>query len=360
MKKRPSNMPRAGASHGVAELVAAAGTRLSLARQPIVLALAAGLVVVACGGSSKPTSTAPAATGAASGAATKVAPGGTATQATPGTTATQANAGGAAGAQGNGSGGAEFGLTDTEVARRVDLVETSIAACMKAAGFEYVPVDYATARAAMDATGKPPGMKADEFRTKFGYGISTLAAAGASLATTGLGAQNVKTRAALAPADRVAYERTLFGDNRSQTFVVALNAEDFSQTGGCTRAAVSKVFTKNELGGGFVNLQNAQGARVDSDPRVIAAYRDWSTCMRQAGFSYGDKVAVETDLTSRLDAIIRGGDPKALPPSGQAALTALQAQELAIAAADHTCAVKYVDAVTTKVETELLGAAANP
>jgi len=256
-------------------------------------------------------------------------------------------------------GDAEFGLTEEEIARRVDAVESLIATCMRDAGFEYIPVDYATARAAMDSNSKPSGLNADEFRAQFGYGITTLFAGADSQATMGAGEQNIRIRNSLSPADRVAYNRALYGENPTATFVVALDDENFSQTGGCTRAAVEQVFSPEELGPGFVNYQNSEAVRVDQDPRVIAANKDWANCMRQAGYSYSNSDEIKTDLANRLDVITGGADPATLEADAAAALAELQGEELAIAAADHECNVEFVDPITRQVETELLGPAAD-
>jgi len=256
-------------------------------------------------------------------------------------------------------GDAEFGLTEAEITRRVDAVESFIATCMTDAGFEYISVDYATARAAMDSNSKPSGLNGDEFRTQFGYGITTQYAGPDGQAVMGTGEQNIRIRSGLSTADLAAYNRALYGENPSATFVVSLDDENFSQTGGCTHAAVEQVFTPDELGPGFVNYQNAEGARVEQDPRVIAANRDWATCMRDAGYSYSNSDEIKTDLANRLDAITGGAAPDTLPSEAQASLTQLQGEELAIAAADHECNVQFVDPIKTQVETELLGPAAN-
>ena len=296
----------------------------------LTLAVAVGVIAAACGGGSTPTSTAP---------------------------DQSSDTGGQGGARGD----AEFGLTEEEVAHRVDAIESLIATCMTDAGFEYVPVDYATARAAMDSNSnrKSSGLTADEFRAEFGYGITTLFAGAADQATLGAGEQNIRIRDGLATADRVAYNRALYGENPDATFVVALDEEDFSQTGGCTSAAVAQVFSADELGPTFVNYQNARDVRVDEDPRVIAAYKDWAGCMRQAGYSYSDSAEIDADLASRLDVITGGADPGTLSADAQAALVELQGEERAIAAADHDCDLKFVDAIKTQVETELLGPSAN-
>lgn len=261
--------------------------------------------------------------------------------------------------QGQDQGGdSEFGIVEAEVVKRVDAVEALIGKCMTQAGFEYFPVDYATARKAMDSNSKPSGRSPDQFRKEFGYGITTLFAGVSTQPTVGLGTRNLRVRDALSAADRLAWERKLFGGGPNVTFVVGLDSEDLSQTGGCTRSAVQKAFSAGELGAAFVNYQNAEAARVDQDPRVIAAYRDWATCMRKAGYSYNGPDDIDADLATRLDAITAGEDPTALSATAKAALPRLQGEELAIAAADHGCDVKFVADIKAKVQQQLLGPAA--
>ncbi len=256
-------------------------------------------------------------------------------------------------------GDAEFGLTGEEVARRVDAVESLVATCMTDAGFEYIPVDYATARAAMDGNSKASGLTNDEFRDRFGYGITTLFAGADSQTILGAGEENIRIRENLAAADRIAYMHVLYGENPSATFVVGLDEENFSNAGGCTATAVQQVFSTGELGVGFVNYQNEQAARIDQDSRVIAAYVDWADCMRKAGYNYNATSEIETDLASRLDTVTAGQAPDALPPDAQKALTELQGEELAIAVADHSCELNFVDAIKKQVETDLFGPNAN-
>lgn len=325
----------------------------------LLVVLIMGVLLAACGGAAAPAaSTTTPATAVPNAATSQNAASQSAATAAPTTAAKQSNNTGQGNAQ-NQSDFAEFGLTEAEVARRVDKVESLIAQCMRDAGFEYVPVDYPTVRKAMNSNSKPSGMKAADFRAKFGYGITTQYAGANKQAEMGEGAQNIRIRNSLSTADRTAYLHTLYGDNPSATFVVSLDSEDFSQTGGCTRKAVEQVFSPAELGPGFVNLQNAQGARIDQDPRVIAANKDWAACMRKAGYSYNNSDEIKADLAKRLDAITHGADPATLPADAQAALKQLQGEELAIAAADHQCNVKFVDPIRKQVETELLGPAAN-
>jgi len=319
----------------------------------LVLFLSIAVLLAACGGASVPSASTP----ASSAATSKI----TTTQSTAAVTSSATkpsdNAGQGAGA--NNSNGAEFGLPEAEIAKRVDAAESLIATCMRDAGFEYIPADYATVRKAMDSNSRRSGLSADQFRTQFGYGITTQFAGANNQAMMGEGEQNVRIRNSLSTADRAAYLHALYGDNPSATFVVSLDSENFSQTGGCTRRAVEQVFTPAELGPNFVNYQNAQGARVDQDPRVVAAEKDWAACMRQAGYSYNNSDEIKTDLVNHLDAIAHGAAPDTLPADANAALKQLQGEELAIAGADHQCNVKFVDPIRKQVETQLLGPAAN-
>ena len=239
-------------------------------------------------------------------------------------------------------GPAEFGLTEAEIIRRVDATEGLIAQCMTAAGFEYVPMDYATARAAMEGMLK-----------QLGFGIATLYAGPGTKSILSAGKRNDEYKTGLSTADRVAYDRTLYGENPNYTFIVALDREDFSQVGGCIRAAVHLIFTTEEVGANFVNAINLFEKRVDADPRVIAVNKDWSNCMRQAGYPYNNPGEIDADLAARLANVTGGAAPDVLSEAAKTALTALQGEERALAALDHECDLKYVADIKAKVENEL-------
>lgn len=292
-----------------------------------VAVMGLALLIAACGGGSSGATTAPDASGPA---------------ATPNLT----------------RGNAEFGLTEEEVARRVDAVEAIITTCMTEAGFEYVPVDPQTARIAMDSDSKVSGTSPEDFRAEFGYGITTLYAGSDSQAVLGAGEENVRIRNALSPADRVAYNRALYGENPGATFVVGLDEETFARTGGCTRTAVEQVFSPDELGASFVNYEDEQDAQILADPRVVDAYTQWSSCMRDAGYTYKDPLEIEADLPARLSDITQGADPESLTGDAKTALAALQEEEKAIAAADYDCEQQHVKSVYDQVAADLFGAGA--
>ncbi len=249
----------------------------------------------------------------------------------------------------------EFGLTEEELVKSIEAVEALIATCMSDAGFEYIPVDYATVRKAMDADKTAPGLSDEEYAATFGYGITTQPQlAGANTpASIGLGEQNIQIFNSLPSADQDAYNHTLFGENTDATFAVTLEAEDFSETGGCTRTAIEQVFSPEELS---VAYYNPGDALIEQDPRVIDAIAAWSDCVREAGFDYDNPEEIESDLEDRLDAILDGADPETLSAAAQAELTQLQGEERAIAVADLECELEFIEPAVRQVETELYGA----
>ncbi len=259
----------------------------------------------------------------------------------------------------------EFGMTKEELVENIETVEALIAECMSEAGFEYFPVDYLTVRKAMTSDKSAAGLSDEEYRAAFGYGISTrldIVDAPPQLAgpdtvfQIGLGEQNIEIFKNLSEADQVAYNHTLFGENTQATFAYTLEDEDFSETGGCTRAAIEQVFSPEELSASYYNPGDAL---IEQDPRVIKAIANWSDCMREEGFDYNNPEEVEPDIEDRLDAILDGAAPESLSADAQAALTELQGEERAIAVKDLECEEEFIEPAVQQVESELYGGPQN-
>ena len=252
----------------------------------------------------------------------------------------------------------EFGMSKEELVQNIEALEALIAVCMSDAGFEYVAVDYNTARQGMLADKSLPGLSEKQFFDQYGYGISTLytgldpqVADMTTPARIGLGADNLRIFDSLSPADQVAYNHTLFGEHPDATFAVTLEAEDFSRTGGCTRAAIEQVFEPEQL---TVTYFNPLDALIAQDPRMIAGLEAWSACMRDAGFDYNTPEDTEPDMKTRLDAITQGVKVEEMSAADQAALVQLQGEERSVAVADYNCGLQFVEPVAQQVERELL------
>jgi hypothetical protein len=267
---------------------------------------------------------------------------------------------GAAGAQPpQGVGTDEFGLTPRQLVQKIEQVEAQIAKCMRAQGFQYVAVDNQTVRRGMSADKKMPGMSEEEFHEKYGFGISTMYSGRAPQLTTGysparvgLGEQNIQIYRSLSSADQVAYNRALFGENPEATFAVGLETEDFSRTGGCTRAAVGEVFEAEQLKASYYNPLDSL---IRQDPRMKAAIREYAAEMRKAGFDYDHPDDVEGDIRDRLNALTSGGTIplEDMSPDQRAALTELQDYERRVAVKHLELAEKIFDPVEERIEKEM-------
>jgi hypothetical protein len=223
-------------------------------------------------------------------------------------------------------------------------VEGKIGECMKAQGFDYVPVDPFAQQQAL--TGKAR-LSDEDFTKEFGYGISTLFGRGNAQSDP-----NERIRKSLGTADRAAYDRALGGDNPGVTFAEAVDSGDFTELGGCTKQASDEVF------GGAATLTSLVGKldeldeRIVQDQRMVTATEKWSACMRDKGFQYEEPDAIDEDLTRRFHAIVGAGTrPGATAPADtsvqvdRGALTNLQREEVKIANADIDCEKKEITPV---------------
>lgn len=246
----------------------------------------------------------------------------------------------------------QLGFTRKGILRAQAKVENSIAACMKAQGFDYVPGDPEAVQAAL--TGRP-SMTDEEFEAQFGYGISTLFGRGNAQSDP-----NERIRQALNPVDRAAYDKALSGDNPDQTFFAAVDSGDFSELGGCTKQATDDLF------GGTALLQTLQ-SKLDelddsilADQRMVRASEAWTACMRDAtGETFEDSEAVEQEIRKQFAAIV-GPEGVALKPGevaaegsyDAAALAALQRREVELSSKDVACERKHITPVDNVVRSE--------
>jgi hypothetical protein len=248
-------------------------------------------------------------------------------------------------------GSEEFGLTDAELNSRIEAAEAKIATCMRDAGFDYLPVDAVTIRRAMSADKSKPGITDEEYVAQYGFGITTVFED--PVTSLGRGEQNATIYAGLPAGDQVAYDRALVGEPGSVGLARALEDEDLSGTGGCTRAAVESLFAKDELTGSYVNPADVL---LEQDPRMIAAIEAWSTCLKRKGFDYAHPDDLTDELTQRLDALLGGADPASLTKAAAAALAELQGEERAVAVVATACEEEEIEPVQEDIESEIYGA----
>lgn len=258
-----------------------------------------------------------------------------------------------------GLGTEEFGLTTRELVQAIEKVEALIGRCMREQGFTYYPADYGTVRKGMTADKSIPGLSDEDFVNRYGWGVSTLYTGrppqltdGYSPAREGLGPRNVEVYRRLSPADQVAYNRALLGNNPDATFAVGIEREDFSRCEGCTRTAIAQVFKPEQLKATYYNPKDGL---VNRDPRMKAALRHYASEMRKAGFSYQHPDEIEGDLRERLAAITDGGTVpvERMSPEQRAALKQLQTYELRVAAVNQGLVTKVFEPLEAKIHKEM-------
>jgi hypothetical protein len=242
----------------------------------------------------------------------------------------------------------QLGFSESGVIERQTRVEGEIQRCMKAQGFDYVPVDPLAQRAAL--TGKAR-MTDEEFLEQFGYGISTLFGRAQAQSDP-----NDRIRKSLSPADRAAYDRTLWGESPGLTFSEAIDSDAAAELGGCTKQATETVF------GGAAVLAQIQGRfdeleqRITQDQRMVRAVEKWSKCMADQGYRYDEPEEIDTDLIKRFKTIVgAGAQPGATAPPtrgatyDRGALAALQREEVKVANADLGCEKRHITPVELEV-----------
>jgi hypothetical protein len=242
----------------------------------------------------------------------------------------------------------QLGFSQSGIIERQSSVESAIRDCMKAQGFEYIPVDPFAQRAAL--TGKAR-MSDEEFTKQFGYGITTLFGRGSDQSDP-----NDRIRKSLSSADRAAYDRALSGDNPGLTFAEAVDSDQADELGGCTNQATEQVFGGAAVLATLQKKLDALDERVLEDQRIVKAIESWTACMASEGYRYNDPEDIDGDLAKRFEQVVGVGvKPGAtVPPDpgtsyDRAALAQLQQEEVKIGNADLKCEKENITPVESKV-----------
>ena len=238
----------------------------------------------------------------------------------------------------------ELGLSPEGIIARQTKIESAIRDCMKAQGFDYVPVDPVAQRNSL--TGQT-GLNEGEFEKTYGYGITTLYEQRLSIAAD----PNTAIKNRLSATDQVSYSKALSGEFSDATFAVAADTGDYSKLGGCTRQATEAAFGGADLLTTIVAKLDELDQRVVTDRRMQQAIAKWSDCMRAAGYDLPEPEQVDVVLGKRLDAIAGPANDRH-KDYDKAALTALQRDEVAMVASDKQCETKHITKVEDAVRAE--------
>jgi hypothetical protein len=246
----------------------------------------------------------------------------------------------------------QVGFDGESVMQRQGRAENLIRTCMQKQGFEYVPLDPVAQQAELVGT---RGMSEEEFNQQFGYGITTLYEERLRQSVSG---PNQDYYATLTSEDQAAYDRALYGEDKTATFAVALDTGDFSKLGGCLKEAATKVFGGPALIADITAALDDLDEQILADQRVFDAVKKWSDCMRKAGYDVAEQDEVDAQLENRLEEIVGPLDEAEPTPPGEEpaydveALRALQRDEVEMVKADIACEKRYVEEVESKVRKE--------
>ncbi len=239
-----------------------------------------------------------------------------------------------------------FNVDGAGIARLARQQQEAIATCMKKAGFEYKVVglgDFA------EVVGD--GLDPDKFAEKYGYGVSTLIDPNKAGKPATPDA-NAVIVAKMGAGQKKAYAKALTGSDTGSTSATAFG------TSGCVGESTKKLFSSltklQSLGPKFSEIQS----RVNNNPKVLAGMKEWSSCMKKAGYTFRTDTEPPTTLSKELSSLVTasggsgggagaglagafggGVDASKLDPTK---LRALQKRELSISKTDRDCTKKHL------------------
>lgn len=241
---------------------------------------------------------------------------------------------------------------DREAAHRER--EELVAACMRAEGFEYVPVPYA---------GDPAGwiepddggleLYTVEFAERYGYDRATRRQdAVVAAPPEGWADPNVAVVDAMSDAEREAYHVAMSGSS-----VAGADGEQTGhwydpETSGCeARAQFESSRAVEEAAIAFEGLMTEIGSALDAhliDPRVAELDAAWASCMADAGYP-GLDVAGDAEwlVIERVNAVRGDQWPGEEDAETLAALDEVGRFEIDVAVADAECraGVRYAETI---------------
>ena len=242
---------------------------------------------------------------------------------------------------------ADYLLPQDEVSDRPsEQLDDLIAACMAAAGFEYLASDPLE-----------PGSTA--YLARYGYGIVTPVVEGLEVQ-----ADDASIAESRPSEERIAYEEALWGASFDPASLPTDDDglpiyPDFEEQG-CDGRARSKLIADGPLPSAelvdveaeLTALLQGLDEEVRADPRVVQLEDEWSVCMKGEGYDFDDPAEPRRYLSESLADLLgfsftfaTGTEDRSPleypgrfgPEFDQAALETLAAEELSIAAADHRC-----------------------
>ena len=242
--------------------------------------------------------------------------------------------------------GIDIAMRSGDIVELERAAERGVVECMKAEGFEYLPVDFA-AQFEPEAEADDPDSRA--YAEANGYGISIQPSFDA-LAPEETVDPNEQIRSQLSPAELEAYQLALYGDAPLDDETI----EPGDRTG-CVATAYDSVYAaRAELGaveqffGEFGPELTELEERFRADPRFVELEGVWAECMVEQGFDVAVREEIFVELNRRMSEVaplIVAGDDQS--PEAQRAMDEVADWERSAAVADWDCTQPVQDDMRT-------------
>ncbi len=240
--------------------------------------------------------------------------------------------------------GAYIGINPTSQARLQRKQDELISVCMKKQGFQTFPAAADIPQDALD--GGLTNRKS--FVDKYGYGISTLT----QPPKPGTKNKNIAYIEKLSASDLRSYNLAFLGTPTDPGPTAGL---DTIKPTSCVGVAFSTVYGPLQAVQGVIDKFNDLPTRTNADTQVIKAMKQWSSCMKQSGYTYNKDTEVELALTQRFQKLFAKQSVAGVPDIDSvdvAGLNKMKIDERAMAKADWDCSKKHL-AVRDKTQASL-------
>ena len=222
----------------------------------------------------------------------------------------------AAGLVRSGGNGRAFAGADADVLLEEQrLIQLEIQKCMQVQGFAYTPEEVGDGLAVF-LRAESEGVSPADYAATEGFGISTRfdAVLEGDFDLSDETDPNEEHLATLSEGEADAWQFALRGAPPERNEAGQLIDPDTGEViqgagrgaaGGCRLEAQTavrgEVAMLDDLSDDFTELNE----RIESDPRVAEIRRNWTDCMREAGFDYTDEDEAQADFRSQLRPLLR-------------------------------------------------------
>lgn len=227
---------------------------------------------------------------------------------------------------------------DAQMARSEEIV----AACMQDEGFEYTPQDTSGMSQSFEDEDMPE-WDSLEYAEQYGYGATTYADMPMNQSGEEYVDPNADYLATMSESEQTAFYEALYGkqtmSEEPTDDETAVEQEYDWTTAGCQGKAQHEVYEEGQVYDDpeFKDLMEGMSelyTDVEKDERTIAAYRDWSECMAEAGYDFANPQEAQNSIYDAVNEIPYDEEDGSQDP---AALAELRDEEIATATTDRKC-----------------------